>query len=567
MSSIVNPQSEPPTNEELVAYLDGELPPDDCRRVEDRLAADDDYRQELRDLDQAWEALSSLPTTSVDDGFARTTIELACVAAAEDLSHRTARATAETRRRSRWWIAAGVVSAVMGFVMMRALAVHRNNAVLADLPVIGQANVLTQVADADFLRQLSSAVSVNELVKDEPAFKRDLAAFASANAESLGERREWVNSLSAEQKANLAERARAFEELRHTPEEKKRLRTLTNDIRGADDAEALQSTLVAYGQWLSRHTPGQQEQLRDELSGLATNKQVDVIQKIVRREDEQAARHLSPEDVKTLRDELLQLAQKKKSELIGKMPPGRERERIANQETTNVGQALIVLHAALRSDENGDATIDNLINKLSPAANEHWKKLGRWRRDARRLQLWQWIHDALQPKWTPQDLERFFVSERNDLGDKKALTNDEKARLLEMPRAKMEAELEQRYLSAELGIDDRLQFLREFGEAGRGPRNGPGPEAARPGAGPQGRRPEGPPPDERFGPGGQPPADRDRNRPPGQGGKRGPRPEDRRDGGRPGDRPGRGPNDQRPPDGPPPPGQQPPPPDEKREPV
>jgi anti-sigma factor RsiW len=67
MSSVANPQPELPNAEELVAYLDGELPPDDCRRVERRLAEDDDYRQRLRDLDQAWEALDALPATRADD--------------------------------------------------------------------------------------------------------------------------------------------------------------------------------------------------------------------------------------------------------------------------------------------------------------------------------------------------------------------------------------------------------------------------------------------------------------------------------------------------------------------
>ena len=100
---------------------------------------------------------NALPTTAVDDGFARTTIELACVAAQEDLSQRTAQVAAENRGRMRWWIAAGVAAAVIAFVMVRALAVHRNNALLADLPVIGQLNALEHVTDVEFLRQLSAA--------------------------------------------------------------------------------------------------------------------------------------------------------------------------------------------------------------------------------------------------------------------------------------------------------------------------------------------------------------------------------------------------------------------------
>src|SRR5262245_46324906 len=147
--SITNPQPDHSAHEELVAYLDGELTPEECRRVEERLAVDDNYRQQLRDLDQAWEALDSLPSTAVDDSFARTTIELACVAAQEDLSKKQADVAAVNTGRKRWWISAAVAAAVLGFLMVRALAVHRNNMLLTDLPVIGQLNALTQAPDLD----------------------------------------------------------------------------------------------------------------------------------------------------------------------------------------------------------------------------------------------------------------------------------------------------------------------------------------------------------------------------------------------------------------------------------
>jgi hypothetical protein len=542
MSSLVNPQPEPPTNDELVAYLDGELAPDECRRVEDRLASDDEYRQQLRDLDQAWEALSALPTTAVDDGFARTTIELACVAAEEDLSQRTAQAAAENRGRKRWWISAGVAAAVMGFVMMRALAVHRNNAILADLPVIGQVNALAHVTDVDFLRRLSSAVPVDKLASDKPAYDRTLAEFTSANAATLDERRKWLNSLSAEQKADLADRSRAFEELLQNPQEKKRLRKLTNKIRGAEDAAKLQETLVAYGQWLSRHTAGEQEKIREDFQDLSPNQQIDAIQRRVQRENEQAARHLSPEDRAKLRNEIFELAKEERAKWLEKLPPGVDRNRIPNMDANNVGPVLYILSEALRNDENSEATINRLLSKLSPATNEHWKRLSRWQWDKRRRQLSAWIHEAIQTKWGPEDLELFFVSDK--------LTNDQRQKLLDMPRSKMEAELERLYLKSELGVDERWQLMRELGDGGRGQRNGPGPpDGNRPGTG---RRPDGPPPDPRFRPDGQPGERFDRERPPGPGGQRGRRPNDRLDDGRPGERPRRRPNDQLPPNGPPP---------------
>src|SRR5215204_891360 len=110
MSTVTDPQPDPAADE-IVAYLDGELAPQDCRRVESRLATDQEYRQELHELDRAWEALDALPASTVDDGFARTTIELACLAAEVDLTDHAAAAKAAKRNRMWRWIAAGVAAA------------------------------------------------------------------------------------------------------------------------------------------------------------------------------------------------------------------------------------------------------------------------------------------------------------------------------------------------------------------------------------------------------------------------------------------------------------------------
>src|SRR3954468_16883043 len=141
MSSVTDPQPDPPADE-IVAYLDGELAPQDCRRVESRLATDEEYRQELHELDRAWDALDALPASTVDDGFARTTIELACVAAEADLTDKAAAAKAANRHRKWRLIGSGIAAGIFGFLAGRALVPHRNGELLADLPAIHELNVL-----------------------------------------------------------------------------------------------------------------------------------------------------------------------------------------------------------------------------------------------------------------------------------------------------------------------------------------------------------------------------------------------------------------------------------------
>ena len=70
--------------EELTAYLDGELDPAGSRRVEERLKNDPAYREELQRLEQAWNMLDELDRVVVGEAFTRTTMEIVAVAAADD---------------------------------------------------------------------------------------------------------------------------------------------------------------------------------------------------------------------------------------------------------------------------------------------------------------------------------------------------------------------------------------------------------------------------------------------------------------------------------------------------
>lgn len=522
MSPLNKPQPEPPPNEELVAYLDGELTPEECRAVEERLTNDVAYRQQLHDLDQAWEALNALPTSTVDDAFARTTIELACVAAEEDVSQRKSLVAAANRHRRRWWIAGAVAAGMMGFALVRALAVHHNNAQLADLPLIQQSAVLAQIDSIDFLKQLSQAVTVEELARDKAAFNTALADFQQASSPSLSERRHWVNSLSPEQKLNLADSARAFANATTRPEEKDRQRQLVDDLHAAPE---LQKMLIAYAQWLSRLTVGERDQMRDELRSLsATNDKVAAIQRHMRQEARQL-QHLSAEDRITLRSEIVKLAEEKSKELQQRFPPEGWRRPTPRPDEPQIRPALAALGAMLRNQREREAMMNQLVDKLSLSAQQQWRGLPGDRE--RVFQFFRWLRD-LHAIGNDEELEQFFASEN--------VSRDERQRLLEMRRDQMKDRLERMYLESEFGLD-----WPEFFEGRRGPGGfepGPGGPGRR-GNGP--RRSDGPPPGPRdrpgFGPGGPPRPD-------------GPPPEDRFEDSPPNGR-RRPPNDQ-PPPGPPP---------------
>jgi hypothetical protein len=70
-------ESTHPDSEELVAYLDGELSPQETKALEERLAGDAALRAELSRLQMAWDLLDVLPRGKADEDFSTTTMNLA----------------------------------------------------------------------------------------------------------------------------------------------------------------------------------------------------------------------------------------------------------------------------------------------------------------------------------------------------------------------------------------------------------------------------------------------------------------------------------------------------------
>ncbi len=211
MSSTIDPQPEPPTNDELVAYLDGELAPEECRRVEDRLAADDDYRQQLRELDQAWEALNVLPQhrgrrLRADDDRARDGRS----------GGRSSRNTRPSRRRrnpayTRWWVAAAVAAVVIGFVATRALWPSQQQRP-CDRPAADSASRRTRrpISAASSLSGLSNKIPLQDFVPDEDEIERRPLTLKRRMRSRLNCGAEWLKTLTSDERADLAAQARTF---------------------------------------------------------------------------------------------------------------------------------------------------------------------------------------------------------------------------------------------------------------------------------------------------------------------------------------------------------------------
>lgn len=153
--------------EELTAYLDGELASEQRRRVEDRLAREPEYRAELQRMQRAWDLLEKLPRATVDDSFARTTIEMVAVAAAEEARTQALAIPRQRRLRALVGTAAIAAATLLGFgVGVRAWP-NKNRQLLRDLPVIENFERYRHVESMEFLQMLKDARLFDEEAADD----------------------------------------------------------------------------------------------------------------------------------------------------------------------------------------------------------------------------------------------------------------------------------------------------------------------------------------------------------------------------------------------------------------
>jgi len=140
--------------EQLVAYLDGELDDDASRRVEELLASDPKVRETLERFEGTWELLDKLERADVDEVFTRSTIEMVAVAAADDVQQQQAEAP---RRRRQWRLAAGagmLAAGAAGFLVVWLFKPSPNKELLDDLPVLERLDQYRQIDDFEFLELL-----------------------------------------------------------------------------------------------------------------------------------------------------------------------------------------------------------------------------------------------------------------------------------------------------------------------------------------------------------------------------------------------------------------------------
>jgi hypothetical protein len=273
-------------DEELVAYLDGQLDPESARQVEQRLASEEPVRRRLQQLAQSWDMLDQLPHAVADDTFTRSTVQMVAVAAEQEMAEQQAVVPQRQRRR---WLLAGVLAVLAGscgFLLAAKLWSDPNEQLLRDLSTIENVEAYGQVGDIEFLRKLNEEGLFPDDAPD-PAGARPAAGVAGAEADesrsskepprsgsldTLEERRAYLAKMSPQEKEELRSKFEMFEAL--SPEKQDRLRKFDEELNRDPNEDRLRRVMGRFADWLKTLLTTERGELLNKTSSTARIQQI-----------------------------------------------------------------------------------------------------------------------------------------------------------------------------------------------------------------------------------------------------------------------------------------------------
>lgn len=257
-------------NEELTAYLDGELSGEELSAVEQRLQDDPSYLAQMQKLQQSWDLLDVLPPTQGYDGFVKTTMEMVVQDSDRDFKKRS-------------WLGKGLLTKLAMFLLLPGAVFASSYAVtnqsitapyrqlIRELPLIENHDRYSKLNfEIDFLMKLNEAslftrevalsfpMDPSELMPDLDEKRED-----SLSMETINDRRLRLGDMQPEQIEALKRSQEKFEEL--TEDRKRAAADFHQQLLNRENKNQLAQTMVAYYDWLKSLPPTQRTDVLDEV--------------------------------------------------------------------------------------------------------------------------------------------------------------------------------------------------------------------------------------------------------------------------------------------------------------
>ncbi len=345
-------------DEQLTAYLDGELSPAEASSLERNLVDDEKLRLRLAALRQAYDLLDEIPETPHNQRFTKSTLELVI----KDLST-TTRFTSGSEPKvhaepTDWWAWPRVTVLLATFVILgvvAAIAINFENTrrELKDLGLIAGIRGLEDINELKNAVKLSKETEIVAVLRDNLSEK-----LIPPPPDSTWQRTTWVQGLTPNQISRLDSGRERLSKLDR--ETRTRLAAIESQIESLPDHNQIQETVHLTG--LVLDSLGSSKRLDMEV--MKSEQRYEYLKELLcMKAAVYYAAHIPPEDVSAL--EQWDLATFNPALVLA---VGLDRPMEAMDTRSLLGQLLF--RKRIDHLEDQDSLIAELTSKLSPTAKK-----------------------------------------------------------------------------------------------------------------------------------------------------------------------------------------------------
>lgn len=279
-------------NEQLTAYLDGELSGEELVTVEQRLLDDPKYLAQMQQLQQSWDLLDVLPPTQGYDAFVNTTMELVVQQSGGEQKVNVISGWAALEKLLMFVLVPGVV-----FVSAYAVTQKQNTApfrrLVQDLPLIENHDRYAKLnLELGFLVRLNEA---SLFARDDVlSFPQEPAASGTSqrlsnvdqrrqgvlSTETIEDRKDRLEKMQPRQLESLKRNKEKFDQLPQSRQQA--IAEFHQRLMDHENKAPLFKTMVAYYDWLKSLGATERIEVLDEVD---VDRRIEMIAQIVDRQN------------------------------------------------------------------------------------------------------------------------------------------------------------------------------------------------------------------------------------------------------------------------------------------
>ncbi|TWU67252.1 hypothetical protein V7x_28250 [Crateriforma conspicua] len=242
-----------PDDEQLVAYLDGELGPQDRDALEHRLINDADLRTRLHDLQRGWDMLDDLPDVTPNEKLVETTMEMVVT----DVMRAGGKKPAWYQRVPiAVFVALGcLLTATMGYAAVQWRRTAMLNRQLDDLTIVEDLDAYLDGDDLNLMRQLAGMDAWQDVIIKLKEIQAIEPIDTGLSELSTEQRKAALAELPGPVAGHLAANWDSFRNFDRSRQES--LREFADTVALQTDAQRLLQTMRDYSLWKATLPPSQ----------------------------------------------------------------------------------------------------------------------------------------------------------------------------------------------------------------------------------------------------------------------------------------------------------------------